>query len=53
MEQDVKQENYLSKAREAERMAEKAKSLVARDTWHKVADTYRELARFARKGYAV
>jgi len=53
MDQVQTQESYLSKAREAEHMAEKAKSVVARDTWHKVAQTYRDLARFAQKGYAI
>ena len=39
-----KQENYLSKAKEAEEMAQKARNAVTRAAWIKIAQNYRVLA---------
>lgn len=41
---DQKQENYLSKAKEAEEMAQKAKNVLTRVAWQKIAENYRVLA---------
>jgi hypothetical protein len=41
---DQKQENFLSKAKEAEELAEKAKNPRVRDAWLKIAQNYRRLA---------
>ena len=47
--EDQKQENFLSKAKEADEVANKAKSPHVRDRWRKIADNYRKLAEFAEK----
>jgi len=41
---DQKQEDYLSRAKEAAEMAAKAKSAPTRDAWLKIAENYRVLA---------
>jgi hypothetical protein len=39
-----KQKNYLSKAKEADEMAEKARDVLTREAWRKIAQNYRKLA---------
>lgn len=42
------QKDYLSKAKEADELAEQAQNTIMRDAWRKVAETYRQLAEFIR-----
>ena len=42
--QDQKQDDYLTKAKEADAMAEKARDGLTRDAWRKIAQNYRVLA---------
>lgn len=49
MNRDNKQQDYLSKASEADEMAEKAKSTLTRDAWRKIAQNYRVLAGAAER----
>lgn len=39
-----KQEVFLAKAKEADEMARKAQTSLARETWRKIAENYRVLA---------
>jgi len=41
---ETKKADYLCRAKQAEREAEKARSLAGRETWLKIAKIYRELA---------
>ena len=50
---EQKQEDYLTKAREADVMAEKAKDVLTRDAWRKIAQNYRVLAGVKDEGAAV
>jgi hypothetical protein len=43
--QEVRKAEYLEKAKEAEELAEKTKDPQVRDSWLKIAQSYRELAR--------
>ena len=40
----TQKEDFLSKAKEAEEMAKKAQTSLARETWRKIAENYRVLA---------
>ena len=41
---DDQKQDYLSKAKEADGMAEKASIGLTRDAWRKIAENYRKLA---------
>ena len=41
----IKQRYYLTKAKEADEKAEEASTPSSRNTWLKIADNYRELAK--------
>jgi hypothetical protein len=45
--EDQKQEDYLSKAKEADLMVEKASGAPTREAWRKIAQNYRKLAGLA------
>ena len=40
-----RQDGYLAKAQEAQDQADKAKDSFAKDSWFKIAESYRHLAR--------
>ena len=52
MSQDQNQEDYLSKAKEADEMADKARDALMRDAWRKIAQNYRVLAGVKDEGAA-
>ena len=52
MSRDHKQEDYLVKARDADEMAEKARDVLTREAWRKIAQNYRVLAGSSDEGGA-
>jgi hypothetical protein len=40
-----RKEEFLAKAQEAEQQAEKAKDFMVRESWRRIAESYRDLAR--------